>query len=269
MSPAPAPVGGGAGGSDPQPEPTGFLYPFIEAEERDAGALLRQLVESASTKAQESAELRAETLERCGHIVESAGKAMAERFGRGGRLYTFGNGGSATDAQGTAELFRQPPHGRPLPALSLVDDQAVLTALSNDVGFDLVFSRQIIAQATAHDMVVGFSTSGDSANLLRAFEEASRRGLLTVGLCGYDRSAMATSHAVHHCLVVRSESVHRIQETQDGLMFALWESVQQHLAAGAVPDSTAPDSTVPGSTTPGSTAPDSTAPERKEERHTA
>jgi D-sedoheptulose 7-phosphate isomerase len=250
-APAPAPNGDGAGGgrSDPQPEPTGFLYPFIEAEERDAGALLRELVESATAKAQESAELRAETLDRCAHIIESAGKAMAERFGQGGRLFTFGNGGSATDAQGTAELFRRPPHSRPLPALSLVDDQSVLTALSNDVGFELVFSRQIIAHATAHDMVVGFSTSGDSANLLRAFEEASRRGLLTVGLCGYERSAMATSHVVHHCLVVRSESVHRIQEAQDGLMLALWESVQQHLAVAVAPEGAAPES--------------------KEERHTA
>ena len=88
---------------------------------------------------------------------------MAERFAHGGRLFSFGNGGSATDAQGTAELFRHPPHGRPLPALSLVDDQAVLTALSNDVGFELVFSRQLIAHAAAGDIAVGFSTSGDSA----------------------------------------------------------------------------------------------------------
>jgi D-sedoheptulose 7-phosphate isomerase len=244
VSPAPR-----SGDVTPEPEPTGFLYPFIEAEERDADGLLRELVESATAKARESAELRAETLDSCGHIIESAGRAMAERFGRGGRLYTFGNGGSATDAQGTAELFRQPPQGRPLPALSLVEDQAVLTALSNDVGFELVFSRQIIAHATEYDMVVGFSTSGDSPNLLRAFEEASRRGLLTVGLCGYERSAMATSHAVHHCLVVRSESVHRIQEAQDALMLALWESVQQHLPVEAAPESAAPES--------------------KEERHTA
>ncbi len=87
---------------------------------------------------------------------------MADRFGRGGRLFTFGNGGSATDAQGTAELFRLPPYGRPLPALSLVEDQAVLTALSNDVGFELVFSRQVIAHAEPEDIAVGFSTSGDS-----------------------------------------------------------------------------------------------------------
>jgi D-sedoheptulose 7-phosphate isomerase len=212
-------------------EPTGFLYPFIEAEERDAGALLTDLVASAQAKAEASAALRVATLARCADQVEAAASAMADRFRRAGRLFTFGNGGSATDAQGTAELFRHPPHGRPLPALSLVDDQAVLTALSNDVGFELVFSRQLIAHATAGDVALGFSTSGNSPNMLRAFEEAARRGLLTVGLCGYEGSGMAVSEAVQHCLVVRSESVHRIQETQDALIFSVWESVQRRLDA--------------------------------------
>ena len=219
-------------------EPTGFLYPFIEAEERDAGALLTDLAASARAKGEESAALRLTTLERCADEVEAAATAMADRFRRGGRLFTFGNGGSATDAQGTAELFRHPPHGCALPALSLVDDQAVLTALSNDVGFELVFSRQLIAHARAGDIAVGFSTSGDSPNMLRAFEEAARRGLVTVGLCGYEGSGMAVSDAVQHCLVVRSESVHRIQETQDALTLAVWESVQRHLGADA-PSATA------------------------------
>ncbi len=210
-------------------EPTGFLYPFIEAEERDSGALMTDLAASARAKIAESTSLRVVTLARCGELVEAAGSAMAERFGRGGRLFTFGNGGSATDAQGAAELFRLPPFGRALPALSLVEDQAVLTALSNDVGFDLVFSRQLIAHAKAGDIAVGFSTSGDSPNILRAFEEAARRDLLTVGLCGYEGSGMAVSDAVRHCLVVRSESVHRIQETQDALTLALWEAVQRNL----------------------------------------
>jgi D-sedoheptulose 7-phosphate isomerase len=137
------------------------------------------------------------------------------------------------DAQGTADLFRQPPRGSPLPALSLVDDQAVLTALSNDVGFELVFSRQLIAHACEADIAIGFSTSGNSADMLRAFEEAAHRGLLTVGLCGYEGSGMAMSSALQHCLVVRSESVHRIQEAQDALTLALWGSVQRHLPVQA------------------------------------
>jgi D-sedoheptulose 7-phosphate isomerase len=219
-------------------EPTAFLYPFIEAEEEDAGTLMTELVRSAQAKMQESASLRAATLERCADQVERVAVGMAERFARGGRLFSFGNGGSATDAQGTAELFRHPPHGTALPALSLVDDQAVLTALSNDVGFELVFSRQLIAHAGGLDMAIGFSTSGDSVDMLRAFEEAAQRDVLTVGLCGYEGSGMAVSDAVHHCLVVRSESVHRIQEVQDALTLALWGSVQRHLPAHAGADTT-------------------------------
>jgi D-sedoheptulose 7-phosphate isomerase len=210
-------------------EPTGFLYPFIEAEERDSSSLLADLAVSAQSKMEESRSLRTATLERCTDVLERAGEAMADCFRNGGRLFTFGNGGSATDAEGTVDLFRNPPGGRALPAMSLVDDRAVLTALSNDVGFELVFSRQIIAHASAGDIAVGFSTSGDSVNMLRAFEEASRRNLLTVGLCGYEGAAMATSDAVQHCLVVSSDSVHRIQEAQDALMLQLWSTVQRCL----------------------------------------
>jgi D-sedoheptulose 7-phosphate isomerase len=210
-------------------EATGFLYPFIESEETDAAGLVADLAESARGKIADSRQLRATTLERCGETLLQAGTAMAERFSHGARLFAFGNGGSATDAEGAVDLFCHPPFGRPLPALSLVDDRAVLTALANDVGFELVFSRQIIAHARSGDIAVGFSTSGDSPNLLQAFTEAARRGLLTVGLCGYDGSAMATSDAVHHCLVVSSESVHRIQEAQDALLLQLWSTVQQSM----------------------------------------
>jgi D-sedoheptulose 7-phosphate isomerase len=213
-------------------EPTGFLYPFIESEERDSSGLLATLATSAENKINESRALRATSLARCADVLAHAGAAMASRFRRGGRLFAFGNGGSATDAEGTVHLFRHPPYGQALPALSLVDDRAVLTALANDVGFDLVFSRQIIAHAQPGDIAVGFSTSGDSVNLLRAFEEAARRGLLTIGLCGYERGAMARSDAVHHCLLVPSESVHRIQETQDALMLELWSIVQGQLDQG-------------------------------------
>jgi D-sedoheptulose 7-phosphate isomerase len=206
-------------------EPTGFLYPFIEAEERVSATLVADLATSAQVKIRDSRELRRTTLDRCHDELERAGAAMADSFSRRGRLFAFGNGGSATDAEGVVDLFRNPPTGPSLPAMSLVDDRAVLTALSNDVGFDLVFSRQIIAHARAGDLAVGFSTSGGSANMLRAFEEASDRGLITIGLCGYEGSAMAVSDAVHHHLVVRSDSVHRIQEAQSALMFELWTIV--------------------------------------------
>ncbi|MGH9107883.1 MAG: D-sedoheptulose-7-phosphate isomerase [Acidimicrobiales bacterium] len=213
-------------------EPTGFLYPFIESEERDAPGLVADLARSARAKMDTSRALRAATIEACAGVVHRAGSAMADRFRQGGRLFAFGNGGSATDAEGIVDLFLRPPDGRPLPAMSLAEDLAVLTALGNDVGFELVFSRQIIAHARPGDIALGISTSGNSANLLRAFDESSRRGLLTAGLAGYDGGSMASSLAVHHCLVVRSDSVHRIQEAQNALALQLWSVIQHDLDEG-------------------------------------
>lgn len=191
-----------------------FLYPFLDAAERDDQALLTDLAASARAKQAESAALQRQIPD-----VTAAAQAMAERFAAGGRLFAFGNGGSATDAENLVRLFH------PLPALSLVSDVAVLTAIANDVGFDLVFVRQLIAHAHQGDIAVGLSTSGNSRNLLAAFAEARRRGLLTIGIAGYDGGDMARSPDVDHCLVVQSDSVHRIQEAQAALGRALREAV--------------------------------------------
>lgn len=211
-------------------ENTGFLYPFIEGDEDDADSLLADLASSARLKARESAALQQATLAACAEQIDAAGAAMAERFASGGRMYTFGNGGSSTDAATFASLFAQPIAGRPLPALNLAADQAVVTALGNDVGFDLVFSRQIIAHASDRDIAVAMSTSGNSADLMRGLTEASGRGLLTIGFAGYDGGQMAASPEVGFCFVVPSQSVHRIQESQAMLGCRLWTTVQRHLS---------------------------------------
>jgi D-sedoheptulose 7-phosphate isomerase len=211
------------------PEATDFLYPFIEADERDATSLLDDLARSAAGKWSQSGTLRTATLTACEHQLRTVAAAMAARFAAGGQLFSFGNGGSATDADGVAQLFTKPPYGTPLPARSLASDQAVLTALGNDVGFDKVFSRQLIAHARPNDMAVGYSTSGNSENLLVAFTEAHKRGVLTVGLAGYDGGQMARCEALEHCIVARSDSVHRIQETQAALTHVLWGYVQEAL----------------------------------------
>jgi len=213
---------------------TDFLYPFIDREERDAGPLLSDLARSAEAKAATSEDLRRATLAALDDQLEGAAAAMAARFAAGGRLFTFGNGGSSTDAAGVAALFSRPPSGRPLPARSLVADHAVLTALANDVGYELVFSRQLISTAGPTDIALGLSTSGSSTNLLRAFVESRRLGLLSVGLAGYDGGTMADSETVDHCLVVRSDSVHRIQEVQSAVVFDLWERVSRLLPEGDV-----------------------------------
>jgi D-sedoheptulose 7-phosphate isomerase len=210
-------------------EPTSFLYPFIDGEERDEVGLLTDLSRSASAKMEESRQLGNLTIERSRPQLQQAGQEMAERLRLGGRLFAFGNGGSATDAAGLVDLFLSPPYGIPLPALALVDDRAVLTALANDVGYDLVFSRQIIAHGRPGDIAVGFSTSGGSVNVLNAFDQASTGGLLTLGFAGYEGGSMASSSSVQHCLVVGSDSVHRIQEAQSALVFELWSIVQRGL----------------------------------------
>ncbi len=212
------------------PEPTNFLYPFIDSEERDSTSLLVDLASSARGKMAQSRALQLATLDQWAPVIENLAAEMAGRFNRGARLYTFGNGGSATDAEMTAQMFRHPMSGRALPAWPLVDDRAVLTALANDVGFELVFSRQLIAHARAGDIAMGLSTSGNSDNVMKAFGEAKHRGLMTIGLAGYDGGAMAGNPDVDYCLVVRSDSVHRIQEAQDALVFELWSVLQRHLA---------------------------------------
>jgi D-sedoheptulose 7-phosphate isomerase len=208
---------------------TDFLYPFIEAEERDSTALLADLARSAEGKWAQSSDLRSRTLAECDEQLRTVAAAMAEHFAAGGQLFAFGNGGSATDADGVAQLFTKPPWGQPLPARSLAADQAILTALSNDIGFDVVFSRQLIAYGRAGDIAFGTSTSGNSENLLMAFAEAKKRGMLTVGLAGYDGGRMAASDDLEHCIVVRSDSVHRIQESQSSVAHVLWGLVQTQL----------------------------------------
>lgn len=200
------------------------LYPFLYSDTSDVDAVLEQVRQSTVDKTREIIELRALVLERDGDRLVACAEQMAERFAAGGRLLTFGNGGSATDAQDLVSVFLSPADdSRPLPALGLTNDIAVITALSNDVGFDVVFARQVAAFARAGDIAVGLSTSGNSTNLLRAFDEASRRGLLTVGIAGYDGGRMAELDSIDHLFVVPSPSVHRVQEAQTTIYHTLWE----------------------------------------------
>ena len=163
-------------------------------------------------------------VERFEDGLVACAEAMARSFAGGGKLLTFGNGGSSSDAQAVANLFLHPPDGTtPLPALALTADVAVVTALSNDIGFDVVFARQIAAFGKPGDVAFGISTSGNSENLIRGFDEAGRRGLVTVGLAGYEGGKMAEVGTIEHLFVVPSSSVHRIQEAQTTLYHVLWE----------------------------------------------
>ncbi|SCL33988.1 D-sedoheptulose 7-phosphate isomerase [Micromonospora rhizosphaerae] len=209
----------------------GALYPFLDAQPTDVETVLAAVARSTAEKAAEIVALRESLVAEQGQRLVDCARRFAAAFRAGGTLFAFGNGGSSTDAQDVAQLFLHPPKvASPLPAISLTHDVALITALSNDVGFDVVFARQLAAFGRAGDIAVGLSTSGGSTNVLRAFEEAARRGMLTVGIAGYDGGRMAESEVIDHLFVVPSASVHRVQEAQTTLYHVLWELTQQALA---------------------------------------
>ncbi|MFU8871608.1 D-sedoheptulose-7-phosphate isomerase [Micromonospora sp. SL4-19] len=209
----------------------GALYPFLDAGPADVDAVLAAVAASTAEKAAEIVALRRSLVAEHGQRLVDCARRCAAAFEAGGTLFAFGNGGSSTDAQDVAQLFLHPPReARPLPAISLTHDVALITALSNDVGFDVVFARQVAAFGRAGDIAVGLSTSGGSTNVLRAFTEAAQRGMVTVGIAGYDGGRMAESDVVDHLFVVPSASVHRVQEAQTTVYHVLWELTQQVLA---------------------------------------
>jgi len=200
------------------------LYPFLYSDTSDLPAVLEQVRASTVAKAGEILELRQVIAARDGARLAECARQAAARFVAGGRLYAFGNGGSATDAQQLATLFLNPGgDSRPLPAFGLANDTSVVTALCNDIGVEVVFARQLAAFGGRNDIAVGLSTSGNSANLLRAFDEASRRGMLTIGLAGYEGGKMAELDTIDYLFVAPSASVHRIQEAQTTIYHVLWE----------------------------------------------
>ena len=214
------------------PKPLQALYPFLHGEKRDADALQVALLESVQQKALDSVDTKTAFFAREGATVVSVARAIAAIYQRNGRLLTMGNGGSSCDSAHIAVEFMHPvTAGRPaLPAINLAADTATLTALGNDVGFAHVFVRQVLAHGRAGDGLIGVSTSGNSDNLLAAFAKAKAMGLVTIGLAGHDGGKMATSADLDYCLVVNSDSIHRIQETHVAIYHILWDLIHTLLA---------------------------------------
>lgn len=213
-------------------EHLGALYPFLHGSEQDPAAVDESLLESVRQKAAHSVDVKQQFFAENGEAVVAAARAVATVYQRNGRLYAMGNGGSSCDAAHFAVEFLHPvTAGRPaLTAVNLATDNAMMTAVGNDVGFDHVFVRQLIALARAGDGVAGFSTSGNSANLMRAFAKAHEMGVTTIGFAGGDGGEMAASDDIDHCLTVATDSIHRIQEVHVATYHILWDLVHTLLA---------------------------------------
>lgn len=181
-------------------------------------------------KARESAEVKDAFFRAEADRIEGLARAMADAFQGGGRLYVMGNGGGATDAQHVAVEFCHPivEKRRPLPAMALATDQALLTAISNDRDFARVYGDQLRLLARAGDMALALSTSGQSPNLVHGLEVARAVGLLTIAFTGKDGGRLVD--LADHAFVVPSYSVHRIQEAHVALYHIVWDLV--HMVLG-------------------------------------
>jgi D-sedoheptulose 7-phosphate isomerase len=213
-----------------------FLYPGL-AEASPPAPSDTAMEESIAAKADDSRKANERFFDEQGPALVAAARALAEVYRTGGRLLAMGNGGSSCDAAHVAVEFVHPvTAGRPaLSALNLGADLAALSAVGNDVGFEHVFTRQLIALGRRGDALIGFSTSGSSANLLRAFARAREMGIVTLGFAGGDGGEMARAGTVEHLQVVHSSSIHRIQECHVTAYHILWDLVHTLLAADRGP----------------------------------
>lgn len=210
------------------------FYPFLHEADKKPQELMAELQFSLMEKANESIQVKGQFFSAHKETILGLSLALARAFYRGRKLLICGNGGSATDAQHVAVEFMHPiTVGRKaLPAICLTNDMAMVTAVSNDVGFGAVFSRQIIALGQAGDMLLAISTSGNSENLTQAFETARRMKLIRAGYAGGDGGKMEQMRAaglLDYCLTVPTSSIHRIQETHVTLYHIMWDMVHTFL----------------------------------------
>ena len=201
-----------------------FLYPFLGQQKQETDDLAAEVAASILMKVRDDARLRAQVAGEEAEAIGSAAQAIHERLQRGGKLIIFGNGGSATDANDWAIDCVMPPEGyQPVPAVSLAMEPANITAVANDVGTEVIFLRQLVAQARPEDVAIGISTSGGSRNIVMALEEAGRRGLLTVALLGYDGGEILRRELADFPVVIHSDYIPRIQEIQASVYHVMRE----------------------------------------------
>ena len=176
-----------------------------------------------------SIDVKRRTIETQAPMIVAIAERVVETFRRGGKLLLCGNGGSAADAQHIAaefvSRFRRERHG--LPAIALTTDTSILTAISNDYGYERVFARQVEALGRPGDMVIGISTSGISASVIAAMHAARNGGMATVGFTGASGGTLVDH--VDLCLCVPSHNTARIQEVHITVAHVVCEIVERTL----------------------------------------
>ena len=204
-----------------------FLYPFLGKEKQETLDVVAEVAASIRMKVHDDALLRAQVAQEESEGIANAIAAIRERLDLGGKLIIFGNGGSATDANDWAIDCIMPRAGfQPIPAVSLSMEPANISAIANDVGADLIFQRQLIAQARPNDVTIAISTSGGSKNIVAALEEARKRNLLTVALLGYDGGEVLRRGLADFPVIVRSDYIPRIQEVQASIYHLMRELME-------------------------------------------
>lgn len=167
-----------------------------------------------------------EQVTELGPMLERVAAVVQETFSAGGRLFICGNGGSASDSQHFAsELTGRYNQDRPgYPAIALTTDTSALTAIGNDYGFESIFSRQLQSMAQPGDLLFAISTSGNSANVMRAVEYAKEHDIKSVGLLGRDGGKLA--QMVDTALTIKVDSTARVQEAHILMLHIICETFE-------------------------------------------
>ncbi len=174
----------------------------------------------------ESIEVKKAAIQQCLPAIERAAQLIERAFRNNNRVFFCGNGGSAADSQHIAAEFigRFQKERRALPAIALTTDTSILTCLTNDYSYDIVFSRQLEALGCKGDVIVGFSTSGKSANVIKAFERAKEMGIASIAFVGHDGGPMGKTADI--AIIVPSKVTARIQECHIAIAHAVCEVVE-------------------------------------------
>ncbi len=208
------------------------LYPFLHGEKKNTESENEALLESVRQKSKHSVDIKQQFFAANAQALIDIAHVIAGIYQHKGRLFTMGNGGSSCDAAHFAVEFQHPvTAGRPaLPAMNLCMDTAMISAVSNDIGVEHVFVRQLGAHAQKGDGLVGFSTSGNSKNMMAGYRKARDLGLVSIGFAGGDGGDMKTSQLLDYCLVVETDSIHRTQEVHVACYHILWDLTHTLLA---------------------------------------